>query len=83
MKQGSKDLTASIQVINIKPKTVICKCCQKTFTIEPYIEQPLCNKCYTTAVKMLFSGMYDDLTAVEFRNAVKKGVLEAGNETRN
>ena len=78
MKKETKDFTTSLKVTNIKPITVICKCCQKTFTIMPYIEQPLCNNCYTTAVKMLFSGMYDDLTADEFRNAVKKEVLEAG-----
>ena len=62
-------------------KEVVCKCCNKTFIIQSYVDQPLCNKCYTTAVKMLFSGMYDDLTTEEFRNAVKKEVLEAGNET--
>ena len=66
---------------SMKPETTVCMCCGKTFSIEPICEQPLCNKCYPVAVKMLFSGIYDDMTAKELRNAVRNKVLEAENET--
>lgn len=64
-------------------KKTFCMCCGKTFTVQPDIEQPLCINCYPIAVKMLFSGIYDDLTAKEFRNAVRNKVLGAENETGN
>ena len=72
-----------VTVRNIEPVEKVCKCCNKTFMLLPFIEQPLCNRCYQTAVKMLFSGLYDDLSAAEFRQVVKKEVLEAGNEKGN
>ena len=73
--------TSIVIAQSMKPKTMICMCCSKTFPIEPLCEQPLCNKCYPVAVKMLFSGIYDDLTAKEFRNAVRNEVLGTVNET--
>ena len=68
---------------SMKPETTVCMCCGKTFPINSLCEQPLCNKCYPVAVKMLFSGIYDNLTAEEFRNAVRNKTLEAENETGN
>jgi hypothetical protein len=65
---------------SMKPETTVCMCCGKTIPINPLYKQPLCNKCYLVAVEMLFSGIYDDLTAKEFRNAVRNKVLEARNE---
>ena len=67
-----------ITVQNIEPVEKVCKCCNKTFMLLPFIEQPLCNRCYPIAVKMLFSGLYE--STAEFRQVVKKEVLEAGNE---
>ena len=51
-----------------------CPCCNISFETYDYIEQALCNRCYSVAIKMLFSGLYDDLSAKEFKMAVKKEV---------
>lgn len=59
---------------NIEPKEKKCPCCGEKFYIKPYVEQPLCNTCYKTSVKMLFSGNYDNLTAAEFKKAVRKKI---------
>lgn len=64
---------------NIGPKEKECPCCGKKFYIEPFVEQPLCNACYKISVKMLFSGNYDNLTATEFKKAVREKILEGGN----
>lgn len=84
------DITVSNRMEKISKK---CPCCNESFETYNYIEQPLCNRCYSVAMKMLFSGLYDDLSAKEFKAAVKKevdlqGIKEAGifggqNETGN
>ncbi|MBO7517634.1 MAG: hypothetical protein J6T31_00830 [Methanobrevibacter sp.] len=52
----------------------VCPCCNNKYKLSPLIEQPLCNRCYDVAMKMLFSGLYDDLSASEFKMTVKKEV---------
>ena len=66
-----EDIIASNRMEKITKK---CPCCNGSFETYNYIEQPLCDRCYGIAMKMLFSGMYDDLSAKEFKAAVKKEV---------
>lgn len=85
-----EDIIASNRMEKITKK---CPCCNGSFETNNYIEKPLCNRCYSVAMKMLLSGMYDDLSAKEFKAVVKKevelqeikdaGILEGQNETGN
>lgn len=58
-----------------KTITKKCPCCKKEYLLMPGMEQPLCDKCYNVAARMLFSGIYDDLSSKEFKDAVQKEVL--------
>ena len=48
-----------------------CLCCGNEFTVEPFVVQDFCNRCFPIVVKEIFNKENGNLTCKELREKIK------------